>query len=80
MICLEEAQQILHDQLQHILFPRVERVPLWEAGGRVLAMELVAEEDVPRFDRSLVTALPCFRQIPPGRRRRIPLPSRLPPA
>ncbi|MFY9447769.1 MAG: gephyrin-like molybdotransferase Glp [Dethiobacteria bacterium] len=60
MICLEEAQQILHDQLQHILFPRVERVPLWEAGGRVLAMELVAEEDVPRFDRSLVDGFALF--------------------
>lgn len=30
----------------------VEKVPLWEAGGRVLAQDVIARENIPPFDRS----------------------------
>lgn len=29
-----------------------EEVPLWESGGRILAQELIASENIPPFDRS----------------------------
>ncbi|KUO51280.1 MAG: hypothetical protein APF76_17525 [Desulfitibacter sp. BRH_c19] len=54
MLLLENAIDILFNELESsLLLPgNVETVPLWEAGGRVLAREVVATEDVPAFDRS----------------------------
>jgi molybdopterin molybdotransferase len=56
MLLLENAQEILDQELQKLslLPPKIELVPLWEAGGRVIAKDVVAEEDVPAFDRSPV--------------------------
>ncbi|HHU77026.1 MAG TPA: molybdopterin molybdotransferase MoeA [Firmicutes bacterium] len=56
MIALEKAKKILDDYLLEVLpiFRRVETVPLWEAGGRVLAEDVVAGEDAPAFNRSHV--------------------------
>ena len=53
LLSLEEARQILKESFS----PKpigVERVPLFEALGRVLAKDVVAPMDVPPFDRSTV--------------------------
>jgi molybdenum cofactor synthesis domain-containing protein len=49
-IPLEEALAILRDAAAQI--ERVERVPLVEADGRVVARDVVADQDVPPFDRA----------------------------
>ena len=45
---LDEARAILEAAIRPI--ERVERVPLHEANGRVLAADVVAPTDLPRFD------------------------------
>ncbi len=54
MISLENAKDILFNEIERLgLCSReVEKVPLWEVGGRVLAENVVARENVPAFDRS----------------------------
>jgi len=54
LLSLENAKDILFNELERaLLVPiNVESVPLWEAGGRILAKDVVAQEDVPAFDRS----------------------------
>ena len=52
LIGVGEAQAIL--ALHGVPVGRVERVPLDEAGGRVLAEDLVANRDVPPFARALM--------------------------
>lgn len=56
MISLENAKDILLNQIDDSGQEpkKVESVPLWEAGGRILAQDFVAKEDVPAFDRSPV--------------------------
>ena len=56
MIPLEKARKILNDYLQQALtvFQKVESVPLWEAGGRILAEDIIAGEDAHAFNRSHV--------------------------
>jgi len=49
-IPLEEARRIITDAIHPI--ERTELVPLHEAGGRVLAADLVAPRDVPPFTRA----------------------------
>jgi molybdopterin molybdotransferase len=49
MLTLSEARSLIVEQV-HILAPA--RVPLAEARGRVLREALVADEDIPAFDRS----------------------------
>lgn len=53
MIPFEKAKEILHSQIQPMVAAKTkEDTPLWDAGGRVLAKEIVAREDVPSFHRS----------------------------
>lgn len=54
MISLESAKDILFDEIERLglCLKEVETVPLWEVGGRVLAENIVAGENVPAFDRS----------------------------
>lgn len=56
MLSLEKAKDILLNQLDDFGrdSKKVESVPLWEAGGRILAHDIVAKENVPAFDRSPV--------------------------
>lgn len=56
MLSLEKAKEILLDKLHEsgLDSKKVEYIPLWEAGGRVLAEDIIAKEDVPAFDRSPV--------------------------
>jgi molybdopterin molybdotransferase len=56
MISLERAKKILSEYLQEalIVFQKTEPVPLWEAGGRILAADITAGEDAPAFNRSHV--------------------------
>lgn len=56
MISLEKAKKILDDFSQEALMAsqKVESVPLWEAGGRILAADITAGEDAPAFSRSHV--------------------------
>lgn len=56
MLLLENAKDILFKCMQEKLvhLKKVEAVPLWEAGGRVLAEDVTAGEDVPAFNRSPV--------------------------
>ena len=56
MLSLEKAKEILIDKLHELGLDskKVEYIPLWEAGGRVLAEDIIAKEDVPAFDRSPV--------------------------
>ncbi|HHX87862.1 MAG TPA: molybdopterin molybdotransferase MoeA [Firmicutes bacterium] len=56
MRSLEDAQNILSKAALRLFSfpPNIELIPLWEAGGRVLAKEIKSREDVPAFDRSLV--------------------------
>lgn len=56
MLSLEKAKEILLDKLHELGLDskKVEYIPLWEAGGRVLAEDIIAKEDVPAFDRSPV--------------------------
>ena len=49
-ISLDEARTLLGAAVQPI--DRIERVPLREAGGRVLARQVLAGADVPPFDRA----------------------------
>ena len=49
MLTLAEARSLIAEHV-HILAP--ERLPLAQARGRVLRETLVANEDVPAFDRS----------------------------
>lgn len=49
MLSVEDALQIILDQTP--ILPGVE-VSLWEAAGRTLAQSVVADEDIPPFDRS----------------------------
>ena len=46
---LEELRQILFDIVPE---PSVEEVPLYESCGRILAQNVIAEDNVPPFDRS----------------------------
>ncbi len=56
MLSLEKAQEILYNELSRLLLSsrEVESVPLWEAGERILAQNIIAAENVPAFDRSPV--------------------------
>ncbi|NLX90148.1 MAG: molybdopterin molybdotransferase MoeA [Firmicutes bacterium] len=56
MISLEKARKILDDFSREFLMAsqKVESVPLWEAGGRILAVDIIAHEDAPAFNRSHV--------------------------
>jgi molybdopterin molybdotransferase len=62
MLSLEKAKEIMFDHLLDLLMfhQKVEPVPLWEAGGRVLAADIIAHEDVPAFDRSPVDGYALF--------------------
>lgn len=56
MIALKDAQEILLRQLEHLV-PKnnnLQQIALWNAGGRVLAKDIIAVENFPAFDRSLV--------------------------
>lgn len=63
MISLENAQGILNKVLSRLSLHtnKIEFIPLWEAGGRVLAEDIVAQENVPAFNRSPIDgfALRC---------------------
>ncbi|MEM3788482.1 MAG: molybdopterin molybdotransferase MoeA [Candidatus Bathyarchaeia archaeon] len=50
---IEEAEKLFFNSLRFRRH-RTEVVPVWEALNRVLAENLIAEEDLPRFDRSAV--------------------------
>src|SRR5690554_3673018 len=54
MISLESAKDILFNEIERLglCSKEVETVPLWEVGGRILAEDVVARENVPAFDRS----------------------------
>ncbi|NLM51579.1 MAG: molybdopterin molybdotransferase MoeA [Firmicutes bacterium] len=56
MVTLEDAgeQLFLYTKKLKAAYTAVEEVPLWEAGGRVIAEEVVAKENIPSFNRSLV--------------------------
>ncbi len=54
MITFEVAQTTLLKEVTALREIEIETVPLWEAGGRVLAEDVVAYEDIPHFDRSPV--------------------------
>jgi len=56
LLSLENAREILFKYLNESLIShkKAERVPLWEAGGRVLAVDIAADEDIPAFNRSHV--------------------------
>ena len=62
MISLEKAREILSDYVNKTLMlqQKVESVPLWEAGGRVLAVDVASSEDVPAFHRSHVDGFAVF--------------------
>ena len=47
--CYERARELL---LSNVSTADTERIPLSECGGRVLAQDLIAQENVPAFDRS----------------------------
>ena len=50
---IEEAKKLFFNSLK-IGHRKTEKVPVWSALNRVLAEDLIAEEDLPRFDRSAV--------------------------
>lgn len=54
MILLESAKDILFNEIERLglCSKDTETVPLWEVGGRVLAEDIIAIENVPAFDRS----------------------------
>lgn len=54
MISLEKARDVLDRYVDESLMTcqKTECVSLWEAGGRVLAGDLISREDVPAFHRS----------------------------
>lgn len=54
MLSLESARDILLDKVECLTphFKKIETVPLWEAGERVLARDIIADQNVPAFDRS----------------------------
>ncbi|HZK24784.1 MAG TPA: molybdopterin molybdotransferase MoeA [Oscillospiraceae bacterium] len=56
MIAFEQAQKILCQEIERLLANtnNVEQLSLWQAGDRVLAQDIVAADNVPAFDRSLV--------------------------
>ncbi|NLP37100.1 MAG: molybdopterin molybdotransferase MoeA [Firmicutes bacterium] len=56
MVTLEEAGEQLWQIAEKLkqAYTAVEEVPLWEAGGRIIAEEVVAADNVPPFNRSLV--------------------------
>lgn len=56
MLSLEDAKGILLNEVERLTphFKKIETVPLWEVGKRVLAQDIIAEENVPTFDRSPV--------------------------
>ena len=47
--CYEHARELL---LSNISTADTERIPLSDCGGRILAQDLIAQENVPAFDRS----------------------------
>jgi molybdopterin molybdotransferase len=49
---LLNERETLNRVLQSVRPPSVESVSIWEAGGRVLAQDLVATVALPRFDNS----------------------------
>lgn len=55
-ILMGNAEEVLLKYLEKNMdyHQKVETVPLWEAGGRVLAADIIANEDFPVFDRSSV--------------------------
>ena len=64
MVTLEDAgeQLFLYTKLK-AAYTAVEEVPLWEAGGRVIAEEVVAKEISPPLTVPLWTDLPCACSI-----------------
>lgn len=54
MVSLENARDILDKYVDESLMKhqKTERISLWEAGGRVLAQDIVSREDIPAFHRS----------------------------
>lgn len=55
MVPFEEALELLSNKsLASVYKGEIELVPLWEAGGMVLAEDITAGEDIPPFDRSPV--------------------------
>ncbi|NLZ93602.1 MAG: molybdopterin molybdotransferase MoeA [Firmicutes bacterium] len=68
MIAIEDAQEILLRQLEHLV-PKtnnLQQIPLWHAGGRVLAQNIIAAENFPAFDRSLVDGFALSTQDTTG--------------
>ncbi len=53
LTAIEEAKKLFFNSLK-IGRQKAEMVPIWNALNRVLAENLIAEEDLPRFDRSAV--------------------------
>ena len=58
MLPFDDALRIA---LEHARTTGTERVPLYEATGRVLAEEVVADRDVPPFDKSAMDGFACRR-------------------
>ncbi|MEM1563338.1 MAG: molybdopterin molybdotransferase MoeA [Candidatus Bathyarchaeia archaeon] len=50
---IEEAKKLFFSALK-FGSPKAEVIPVWDALNRVLAEDIIAEEDLPRFDRSAV--------------------------
>ena len=48
-VSIEEGRQLIIDAVAPV---ETEQIPLGKAYGRVLAMDIVAKDDVPSFDRS----------------------------
>ncbi|MGW8315137.1 MAG: molybdopterin molybdotransferase MoeA [Bacteroidales bacterium] len=63
MIGLEQAKAITG---KHLIRKRTEMVSLDEAPGRVLAVDILAERDMPPFDRATMDGYACRRQDLPG--------------
>ena len=64
MILFAEAQKILRQEIERLRgnTNNVEQVSLWQAGGRILAETIVAAENIPAFDRSLVDGFALMAQ------------------
>ena len=56
LVPFEKASETLSKYTDESLMihQKVEHIPLWEAGGRVLAADITAREDIPAFHRSHV--------------------------
>ena len=55
MLSIKEAKKTMERVIEPQIIDRdVEPIPLWNAGGRVLAQEVIAREHVPHFERSPV--------------------------